>query len=370
MKKNNHSNLKVAIVTESLWKMAGANRVLESISKIYPNADIFALFGDREKLSDSLNRHKIYFSFLNRFFLIKYYYRSTLLLWPIAIESFDFSEYDLVISNTSSVAHGVVTPLNCKHIAYVNSPMRYAWDLSTLYFDVKGFGTVKRATVNTLLSFCRVWDTAAAQRADILIANSNFIKERIEKYWDRQVTKVIYPPVQIYNGKIKQKRGNYFVSGAPYEPNKRGDFLLKCACELGFNLKLIGGGSMKRRLKRKYRKYKNIQFLDWISEEEKWELISSAKGFIVAGIEDYGIFCAEAISAGTPVLAYNGGGSKEIVRENISGMFFKEWTVGEFDRVYNSFVKKEWDYQVIKNSQNNINLEKDFKREIEKAIVE
>ena len=370
MMKSRNEIYKVALVTESLWQMGGANRVLESFSQIYPNADIFALFGEKENLSEEILKHSIYFSFLNKFPFIKKLYRYTFSLWPVAIEQFDLSNYDLVISNSSSVAHGVITSLECRHVAYINSPMRYAWDLAPLYADLVRFGFLKRAIKEIGVSFNRLWDVVAAQRADLIITNSEFVKKRVEKYWGREVNAVVYPPVDMYKGKIFKKRKEYFVSGAPFEPNKRGDFLLECASQLGFNLKIIGVGSMRNRLKRKYRRFKNIEFLNWITEEEKWKLLSSARGYIVAGIEDYGIFCAEAISCGTPVIAFNQGGSREIVKEGTSGVFFDRWDIKKFEKAVERFNSINWNYEQVKNSLDNVNCKEDFKKEIRKVLVE
>jgi glycosyltransferase involved in cell wall biosynthesis len=344
--------------------MAGANKVLESFAKIYPEADIYALFGERKSLSEELNNHNIYFSFLSKLPLIKYIYRYTFHLWPTAIEQMDLTEYDLVISSSSSVAHGVITPLGCKHIAYINSPMRYAWDLAPLYSRIVNFGFLKRTIKEVGVSFNRLWDVIAAQRPDVIVTNSKFVKKRVHKYWGRDVDRVIYPPTEKYEGEIITQRENYYVAGAPFEPNKRGDFLLECASKLGFNLKIIGTGSMRKKLKRKYRRYKNIEILDWISDEQKWKLISKARGFVVAGVEDYGMFCVEAISCGTPVLAYRAGGSLETVRENITGMFFDEWEISEFEGSLKFFEKKRWDYEKVRENIKNSNSNEDFMKKM------
>lgn len=370
MMKSSKSPIKVALVTESLWKMAGANRVLEAFAQIYPQADIYALFGNEKFLSDDLNKHKIQFSFLNKIPFVRKIYRYTFPLWPVAMENFDLSSYDLVISNTSSVAHGVIVPLGCKHIAYVNSPMRYLWDLSPIY--AKGFahrGIIKFSK-DIFLNLMRIWDVVAAQRPDVLISNSHFVAKRMSKYWDRNTNYVVHPPVNLYEGEIPTKREDYFLSGAPFEPNKKGDFLLECASEIGFNLKIIGGGSRKRKLKRIYSKYKNIEFLNWVSEQEKWELMSKAKGYIVPGIEDYGIFCAEALSCGTPVLAYRAGGSMEIVQEGDTGLFFDEWDVNEFKKTLNKFEKHNWKYGSVKASMEDVNTAQEFRKQIKNICVE
>ena len=364
------SNIKVALVTESLWKMAGSNRVLDVFAEIYPQADIFALFGQKENLSSNLKGRKIRFTFLNRIPFIKKIYRYTFFLWPIAIENLNLSDYDLIISISSSVAHGVITPMDSKHVVYLNTPMRYAWDLTSLYKDVVGFGFFKKIVRDFFLTINRAWDVVAARRAGVIIANSKFVSRRVRKYWDREVDAVIYPPSGRFSGEIKKERGDYFVAGAPFEPNKRGDFLLECAKELGFNLRIIGGGSMKKNLKTKYGKYPNIEFLNWITEEEKWELLSNAKGFLVGGIEDYGIFSCEAISCGTPILAYNGGGSVEIIKEKRSGLFFNSWKVKEFERVMKKFNETEWKYEDIVKSLDNANRQDSFKKEIISLLVE
>lgn len=362
--------IKVAFVTESLWKMAGSNRVLDNIAEIYPQADLFALFGAKENLSSNLKGREIKFTFLNKIPFVKKIYRYTFFLWPIAIENIDLSDYDLIISVSSSVAHGVITPLGSRHVVYLNTPMRYAWDLSPLYKQMVGFGLFKRAVRDIFLTINRAWDVVAARRPEIIIANSKFVAKRVKKYWDREVNAIRYPPSKRFVGKIERKRENYFVAGAPFEPNKRGDFLLECAKELGFSLKIMGGGSMKKELRRKYSKYSNIEFLDWVSEEEKWNLLSKAKGFLVGGVEDYGIFSCEAISCGTPVLAYKEGGSVEIVKEGESGLFFKEWDVKEFEKVMREFNKMKWDYDLVKSSLENANTEDSFKKKIISLLVE
>ena len=367
---NKISHIKVALVTESLWKMAGSNRVLDIFAEIYPKADIFALFGEKKNLSTNLKERKIEFTFLNRIPFIKKIYRYTFFLWPIAIENIDLSSYDLVISVSSSVAHGVITPLGCKHVVYLNTPMRYAWDLTPLYKEVVGFGLFKRVVRDLFLTINRAWDVVVARRPGVIIANSEFVSKRVKKYWGREVDAVIYPPSERFSGEIVMEREDYFVAGAPFEPNKRGDFLLECAKELGFNLKIIGGGSMKKRLKRKYRKDSNIEFLDWVTEEEKWELLSQAKGFLVGGIEDYGIFSCEAISCGTPILAYKGGGSVEIIKEGRSGLFFSDWAVWNFEKEMKKFNKTQWDYEEIAKSLENANTQDSFKKEIISLLVE
>lgn len=354
---------KVAFVTESLYSMGGANRVLEKFLEIFPNADIYALFGDRKKISKKLNNSKIYFSFLNKFLFIQKTYRYTHFLWPLAIEQFDFSNYDLVISSSSSVAHGAITPIYCKHICYLHSPMRYAWDLKDLYMKETRFGFLKKIIVKCFLNFNRVWDTTACQRPDLIIANSEFVKDRAEKYWGRDIDCVIHPPVDAYKGRLHLEKENYFVSGAPFEPNKGGDLLMYCASIMKFNLKVIGEGSMKKRLERKYKKYKNIQFLGKITDIEKWNVLSKASGYILTGIEDFGIFPVEAMSCGTPVLAYARGGVLETVLDGETGILFKKQELKSFKEGFNKMNRKKWDYKYIQKYSQKF-TKTDFKKKV------
>jgi glycosyltransferase involved in cell wall biosynthesis len=361
--KTNTKKLKVALVTESLWSMGGANRVLEAFAEIYPKADIYALFGDKDKISKELQKHRILFSFLNNRPFIETFYRYCYHLWPQAIERFCFNDYDLVISSSSSVALGVVTPATCKHIAYIHSPLRYLWDLREL--GLQGF----RSLAKLFLVFLRVWEISASSRPDILIANSEFVKKRIVKYWKRTPDYVLAPPVSFYDGAIKTERDNYIVAGAPFEFNKRGDFLLSCIAGTDINLKLIGTGSMVAKLKMKYKKYKNIKFLGNISEQGKWEVLSNASCFVIPGIEDYGIFPVEAMSAGTPVLGFKAGGILENLKEGINGYYFTRWEKKNFLDNLKRVIDKKWNYgEIAKSVRGNNNTKEEFKKKFE-AIV-
>ncbi|MBU1120139.1 glycosyltransferase [Patescibacteria group bacterium] len=373
MKKTNlqnsyNKNLRVALVTESLWSMGGANRVLETFAKMYPKADIYALFGDPKSLSPELQKHKISFSSLNRRLFIKELYRYTYYLWPLHIEKFDLSQYDLVISSSASVAFGVITPMTCKHIAYIHSPMRYLWDLKKL--GCESFGGIKGTIRDFLLVFIRLWEVSSSSKPDVLIANSKFVGKRLQKYWGRKPDGILTPPIHFFEDVIKgedERKGEngdkYIVAGAPFEFNKKGEFLLECLRDSNIVLKLIGSGSKEPRLRRKYSKYKNIQFLGKISDDEKWEILSKASAFVMPGIEDYGIFPVEAVSAGTPVLAYKAGGILENLVEGVNGYFFTEWKQENFNIGLKKVLDEKWSYKKISESvKKNNNTEEMFQR--------
>ena len=364
----NNSQLKVALVTETLWKMGGANRVLEVFARMYPQADIYSLYGDTKNLSKALQRHRIIFSKLNHRLGAKKFFRYTLHLLPNHIERFDFSDYDLVISSSSNVAIGVVTPSKCLHVAYVHTPTRYLWDLRTL--SIFNFRGLKRTIVDFLLVFIRLWETSAANRPGIMIANSRFVADRIYKYWRRKVDAVVTPPITFYDGKIIEKKEKYIVAGAPFEFNKKGDFLLECLAGTDIKVKLMGDGSMRAKLQRKYARYSNIDFLENVSDREKFELFGKAACFVMPGIEDFGIFPLEAMSAGCPVLAYKDGGILENLKEGVNGYFFDRWEKNIFLKQLNKVLNTNWDYEVISRSVRGENNTKEmFKKRIEDIIT-
>lgn len=361
------ANLKVAIVSDHSFTFAGASFVTKELGSLFQNPDYYFLMGDSDAAKRYFKTNRVFFSRLNKFPLLKKYYRYTYFLWPVFIETFDFSQYDLVISSSFSVSHGIITGVNTKHIAYIHTPMRYAWDLTNEYFPSNTF-FLKKWTIHFFLNFLRIWDVYASSRADYILTNSNFVRDRVTKYWKRNVDKVIHPPVNLYKGDIIKKKEKYFVAGSPFEPNKGGDFILQCASKLGFELRVIGLGDSYKKLRKKYSKNKNILFLGRIPDKRKYEVLSNSQGFICSGTEDFGIFPIEAMSCGTPVLAIRKGGYLDFVQEGINGMFFDSQTVESFEFAYNSFVKKKWDYGKVKDSVKGFTKER-FAKEVEEFIL-
>lgn len=359
-------SLKVAIVSDHIFSKGGAISVTKEIGSMFKRPDYFFLFGDRKLAEEILNTKEIYFSRLNRFPFLRKVYRYTYFLWPIFIESFNLKDYDLVISSSFSVAHGVITSEKAKHISYIHTPMRYAWDLKDVYFSSKRFGLLKRIPINILLTFLRMWDVYASSRSDILIANSNFVAKRIYRYWNRE-SSVIYPPVELFKGDIVKKKSDYFVTGAPFEANKNGEFLLDMVVKNELKIKVIGRGKDIKKFKRRYSKYPNIEFLGYVTDKEKFNIFSKAKGYIACGVEDFGLFPVECISTGTPVLALKAGGYLDFVKENINGVFFDELNSASFERGLKSFNSKQWNYEVVSQSVKDFNKER-FIREF-KCIV-
>jgi glycosyltransferase involved in cell wall biosynthesis len=359
-------SLKVAIITDHIFTKGGAISVTKEIGTIFNNPHYYFLFGDRSLASEYLGSENIFFTGLNKKPFLRKLYKYTYFLWPLFIESLDLSSYDLVISSSFSVAHGAITSQKSKHISYIHTPMRYAWDLREMYFNRKSFGFLRMIPISILTSYLRMWDVYASSRSDLLIANSKFVSKRISKYWDRKSV-VIYPPVELYGGLVVSAKDDYFVTGAPFEVNKNGEFIMDMVIKNNLKLKVIGSSKDIKRWKRKYRKYPNIEFLGYVSNKEKFKIFSNAKGYLACGIEDFGIFPVECISCGTPVLAYKAGGYMDYIKENVNGIFFSNLSSESFKKGLDLFLKKDWNYLSVNKSVKGLNKER-FINEI-KAIV-
>jgi glycosyltransferase involved in cell wall biosynthesis len=357
-----NKELKVALVFENLFSWGGAGLVNKNLCEIFPKADIYALFGKQEFSDKYFNGREVKFSFLNKFPFIKKFYTYYLPLWPAAIESFDLSNYDLIISSSHWVAKGAITSERAIHISYIHTPMRFLWDQKDLYFK---HGLFKAPFLNYL----RMWDVSSSDRPEKIITNSKFVSRRCKRYWGREADVVIYPPVDLYDGELidYKDREDYFISGAPFSENKGGEFLIECARELGFELKIIGKSRGYKKLKRMAKGVRNIQFLGKVSEEEKWDILSRAKGYIATGIEDFGIFPVEAMSCGTPVLALKKGGYLESVDEGVNGVFYRSNTVDLFKKGLEELTSKNWGVREVRNTVEKFDKDR-FKKEVEEFV--
>ncbi|MBR7064244.1 MAG: glycosyltransferase [Treponema sp.] len=331
-------NLKVAIVHDWLVNYGGAESVVESILKLFPDADIFTLLCDREKIAPHFQNNRIITSNLQRIPFATKLYTKLLKFMPRAFESFDFSDYDLVISSSSSCAKGIITPIDVPHIAYIHTPMRYAWDL---FFDYqKRSGRLTRFFMNQWMSEIRMWDYISSQRIDILIANSSYIAHRIKKFWAKEAT-VIYPPVHTENFfALKNPTSDYYITFSRLVPYKRIDLAILACKRLGKRLVVIGGGSEAKKLK-SLSKGGNITFTGRISYEEVLPYLQNCKALIFPAEEDFGITPLEVQSCGRPVIAFGKGGATETVIHEKTGILFEKQTTESLCNAITLFEKLE-----------------------------
>lgn len=295
--------MKIALVHDWLTKMRGGERVMELLCELYPSADIFTLVKEEKNLSPTFRGRRIETSWLQRWPGASRYYRYYLPLLPLAAESFELSEYDLVISSSSAVVKGVMTRPDALHISYVHTPMRYIWDLAPRYFPRKKW--VNRILAPPLLAALRTWDVSSAQRVDRFVANSNFVAERIRKYYRRSST-VIHPPIDTarFAGPVEQ--GERYLMVSALVENKSVELAVEAFNELGRPLRIVGSGPLERRLRKKAASH--IEFTGWISDEELRAEYLSCRAFVHTALEDFGIAPLEAAAAGKATIALGRGG--------------------------------------------------------------
>lgn len=317
--------MKIALVHDFLVKLGGAERVLKVFADLYPEAPIYTLLYDEKVCGKVFPSSRVRASFLQRFpeFLRKRQ-KYLLPLMPRAIESFDLSEYDLVISSNSAYAHGILMSSSAEHICYCHSPMRYAWDYTHEYMKEQGAGAVKRFFANRMIHHIRQWDLLAADRVDHYIANSNHVRKRIKKYY-RKDSEIMYPPVDTRRFKPQKEHGNYFLIVSTLSPYKKIDLAVQLFNKIGKELVIIGSGSHYEYLKNIAAS--NVHLMGFKDDETVKKYMENCRALIFPGEEDFGITPVEAMACGKPVLAYGKGGSLETILPGVTGELFYESTV-------------------------------------------
>jgi len=313
--------MKIALVHEMLAKLGGAERVLRVFSDLFPDSPIYTLVQDEKKTKNWFGDKTIKTSKLQSAYQRWKQLKFLLPKMPEAIEEFDFNDYDVVISSSSAFAHGIKTGRNTKHICYCHSPMRYAWDYANEY--IKNYSLLKKFLVVNLLKKIRQWDYRAADRADLIIANSKHVQKRIKKYW-RKDSEVIYPPVDTKKFKANPSHEDYFLIVSALTPFKKIDIAIETFNKIKRKLVIIGDGAQRKHLESMAND--NIEFLGFKDDEVVKEYFENCRAFIFPGEEDFGITPVEAMAAGKPVLAYGVGGVTETVQAGISGEFFYKQT--------------------------------------------
>jgi len=314
--------VKVAIVHDWLTVYAGAEKVLEQLLKLYPHADIFTIVDFLpQKDRMFLEGHKITTSFIQKLPFAKSKYRHYLPLMPLAIEQFDLSSYDLIISDSHAVAKGVITGPNQLHISYVHSPIRYAWDLQHQYLrESKLDHGIKAWMARYMLHKIRLWDIRTSNGVDHFIANSGFIAKRIWKVYRREST-VIYPPVDVEAFELYDKKEDFYLTASRMVPYKKIDLIVEAFSAMpDKKLIVIGDGPDFEKIRAKAGA--NIILMGYQPFEVLRDHMQRARAFVFAAEEDFGITPVEAQACGTPVIAFGKGGALETVADGVSGIFF------------------------------------------------
>ncbi|MGG3734191.1 glycosyltransferase family 4 protein [Heyndrickxia coagulans] len=334
--------MKIAIIHDWLVTYAGAEKVLEEILKIYPDADLFSLIDFVEEGQRSFIMNKsVTTSFIQKLPFAKKKYRTYLPFMPLAIEQLDVSKYDLVISSSHAVAKGVITGPDQLHISYVHSPIRYAWDLQHQYLRESGLDKgIKGALARYILYKIRNWDYRTANGVDSFVSNSDFIARRIHKVYRRKAT-TIYPPVDVSAFNYQGDKEDFYLTASRMVPYKKIDVIVQAFNKMpDKKLVVIGNGPDFNKIKSIAGS--NVKILGYQPFEVLKDHMQRAKGFVFAAEEDFGITPVEAQACGTPVIAFGKGGSLETVRgldqkHSPTGIFFYEQTAESIMNAINQF---------------------------------
>ena len=298
--------MRSAIVHYWLLNMRGGEKVVEALCRLLPDADIFTLFYDPDRVSPVIREHKVTASFLNP---LRRSYRSLLPLMPMALENFDLREYDLVVSSESGPAKGVLTPSRTRHVCYCHTPMRYLWELYPAYRREWAGAAWKRALMAPLAHYLRLWDYSTAARVDEFVANSENVRRRIQKTYRREA-EVIHPPVAVESFRHEQPE-DYFLVVSELVAYKRIDAAVRACTKAGRRLRIVGDGPEYRALRRAAGP--RVEFCGRVDDATLQGLYARCRALLVPGEEDFGMNAVESLASGKPVIGVARGGVLESV---------------------------------------------------------
>ena len=298
--------MRAAIIHYWLLNMRGGEKVVEALCRMLPDADLFTLFYDPERVSETIRARRVTASYLNP---LRRHYRSLLPLMPMALESFDLRGYDLIVSSESGPAKGVLAPSTARHVCYCHTPMRYLWDLYPAYRNEWTASAWKRALMAPLANYLRLWDYSTAARVDEFVANSANVARRIWKTYRREA-RVIYPPVNVEAFYWKEPE-DYYLIVSELVAYKRIDAAVRAFSKSGRRLRIVGQGPEYGSLRRLARG--NVEFCGRVTDDELRELYARSRALLLPGEEDFGMTPVEALASGKPVILLGRGGALESV---------------------------------------------------------
>jgi glycosyltransferase involved in cell wall biosynthesis len=316
--------MKVAIVHDYLNQSGGAERVVGALHQMFPRAPIYTTILDRSSLWPELRDADIRTSWMQYLPGLKRHFKKYLPLFPVAIESLDLHDYDLVISSSSAFAKGAKVRQGARHICYCHSPMRFAWDYER-YVEREGFGPAVRLALRPVIRALRRWDVRTADRPHVFVANSSIVGERIRRCYGRS-SEVVFPPVEIGRFTTSSDLGDYYLVVSRLNPYKRIDLAVRAFTEAARPLVVVGDGPYRAALEAMAGP--TIRFLGRVPDEHIAGYYARCRGLIFPGEEDLGITPLEANASGRPVVAYRAGGALDTVIDGKTGVYFKEQTVG------------------------------------------
>ncbi|MBN1317381.1 MAG: glycosyltransferase [Anaerolineales bacterium] len=336
--------MKIALVHDWLNQNGGAEYVLETLVGLYPSAPVYTSIFQPKVMPEAMRRWDIRTTFLDNWPLIKDHHQAFLPFYPMAFESLDLSDYNLVLSNKSGFCHGAITGPDTVHICYCLTPTRYLWEFER-YAQREHLGSLKRSVLLPFLNYLRMWDRLAADRVDHFIAISETVKRRIAKYYRRDSV-VIYPPVNTGRFVPAGKTDDFYLTVSRLVPYKRVDLAVQAAGRLDRPLVIVGEGRDRPRLEAMAGS--NVTFTGRLPESELADVLARCRAFVFPGVDDFGIAPVEAMAAGRPVIAFAGGGALDTVVEGQTGLFFRELSTESLAATIEQFETLDFDSDAIR----------------------
>lgn len=336
--------MKVALVHDYFTQTGGAERVVEVLHRMYPDAPIYTTVSFPDRLWPGLRDADIRTSWMQRIPGVKTGYRAFFPLYPNAIESLDLQAYDLVISSSSAYAKSAVVRSDAVHVCYCHTPMRFAWSYDA-YVDREGFGRLVRGVLPPLIRRVRDWDARTADRVTQFVANSSAVRDRIRNCYGRDA-EVVFPPVGVERYALSPDIDDYYLIVARFVPYKRLDLAVEAFNRMGRRLRIIGGGPGQKALEAMAGP--TIEFTGRLSDQEVADAFARCRGLVFPGEEDFGIAPLEANASGRPVVAYAAGGALDTVVDGVTGVHFHEQTVDALCRAVERCEATTWDPRAIR----------------------
>jgi glycosyltransferase involved in cell wall biosynthesis len=349
---------KVAIIHDWLVSQRGGENVLDAICELFPTADLFTLVYEPGRVSPNILRLTRHTSVLQKIPAATKRYRHLLPLMPWAIERFDLSDYDLILSSSHCVAKGVRKREGAFHMSYVHAPMRYMWDRFDEYFAPGRYSLPVRFAAKALRGHLQRWDVESARRVDHFLANSKFIANRVEQYYGRKA-QVVYPFCEFQNFQRTRQPGRNYLIVTALVPYKRVDLAIEAFNKMKKPLLIVGDGPDLPRLKKSAGS--TIEFIGPVRGQTLEDLYSRCRALVFPGIEDFGIVPLEAMAAGAPVVAFGAGGALETVTSE-TGLFFNEPNVDSLIAAVEALEKREFDVEACRRRAREFSRER-FQRE-------
>jgi glycosyltransferase involved in cell wall biosynthesis len=357
--------MRTALVHDWFLTYGGAERVLEQIALLFPDAPVYGVLLDPAAMPPDLARRPLHQTWIARLPRARRWYQRYLPLMPWAIEDLDLSAYDLVISDCSAVAKGVLTRSDAVHVSYIHTPTRYLWDMYQQYRREEA-GPLARAVLSPSFSWLRQWDRLAAERPDVLVANSYAVRRRIQKHYRRE-SRVVFPPVAVDAFTPASGPGEYYLVLSRLVPYKRFDLAVAACTRLGRPLVVAGDGPDRPRLQRMAGP--SVRFVGRVSESDKARLMANARALLFPGEEDFGITLVEIQAAGRPAVAYARGGALDIVEPGRTGVLFAEQSVEALVAAIAEAERTRWDPAYIRQAAERFRPER-FRSEMAAVIDE